>query len=478
MVQRLYRFAAARQRQIAGSPVLVVFASASHSCLAMIGSDGRGRLDFIFTAIFLALVLAIGGARDRYPLLEMMVELAALAMLLYFCWTRGLPRWRIGNRFPLVILCLMLALPLLQLVPLPPGIWTALPGRELAARITAIAGLDGIWRPLSLDPEATRRSLLFLLPGVAMFVVVGLFLPASDRPRLLWIVLGFAFFGVFLGGVQLASGDGSGVTPFRSQHTGYAVGLFVNRNQHATFLLVAMLMAGSLGGTLRRLRAARMLIAGAILLLAVGVVATTSRTGTATIPFALVVSLLLLFHDRMNWRVAGAGAVGLLVIGVLITQSQVVDQTLARYGRLDDARFLYWRDVLWALPQYWPAGTGIGTFDPIYRAAESLENVGPYYVNHAHNDYLELALTGGLPALIIFALFVVFLLVAMWRIARGGVTRSERMVGLGALAGITVILAHSYVEYPLRTLTLEVLFGLLCGLLLPPAEEEAKPDVG
>jgi O-antigen ligase len=426
----------------------------------------RERRDFLFTALFLALTLAIGGARDRYPVPEMVVELAALGLLVYFGWTRGLPRWRAGTRLPLVILGLVLLLPLLQLVPLPPWLWTSLPGRELATRITVLAGLDGIWRPLSLDPEATWRSFLFLLPGVAIFVAVGFCLPVAGRAKLVWIVIAFGLFGVMLGALQLASSDGSGVTPFRSSHTGYSVGLFVNRNQHATFLLIAMVLTGAMGSAVGNVRYARSVSAALILLLAVGVVATISRTGAATVPLALAIALGLLFHDRMTWKSVAAGAAGLALLTLIALQNAVIWRTLARYSNLDDARFRYWQDTLWALPQYWPAGTGFGTFATIYKTAESLENVGPNYVNQAHNDYIELALTGGLPALLVLALFFSFLVVAARKSVIVESDGRARILAIGALAGIAVILIHSGIEYPLRTLSLEALFGLLCGLLV------------
>src|SRR5690606_4034235 len=68
------------------------------------------------------------------------------------------------------ILAAIAALPLLQLIPLPPGLWTALPGRSEPALALELAGIAPGWTPLSLVPERTWRSFLALLPPAATFL--------------------------------------------------------------------------------------------------------------------------------------------------------------------------------------------------------------------------------------------------------------------------------------------------------------------
>ena len=45
---------------------------------------------------------------------------------------------------------------------------------------------------------------------------------------------------------------------------------------------------------------------------------------------------------------------------------------------------------------YSPLGSGLGTFEDIYRTQERPETVTNAFLNHAHNDYLELWLETGL----------------------------------------------------------------------------------
>ena len=68
-----------------------------------------------------------------------------------------------------------------------------------------------------------------------------------------------------------------------------------------------------------------------------------------------------------------------------------------------------------------PFGSGFGTFTPIYEqfAPRTLlmENC---YVNHAHNDWLELWLTGGIPAIVLAVGFLAWLVASIFRLWKSG----------------------------------------------------------
>src|SRR3546814_17788482 len=72
-----------------------------------------------------------------------------------------------GPVFWLVLATMLLVL--LQLVPLPPGLWTALPGREflLSAPLS-----QETWRPWSLTPSTTINAASSLIvPVVTLYLV-------------------------------------------------------------------------------------------------------------------------------------------------------------------------------------------------------------------------------------------------------------------------------------------------------------------
>ena len=67
-----------------------------------------------------------------------------------------------------------------------------------------------------------------------------------------------------------------------------------------------------------------------------------------------------------------------------------------------------------------PIGSGLGTFVPVYAMFEKPEDASPTYVNHAHNDILEVWLETGVLGLVLMGLFVVWLVrrsVEIWRSA-------------------------------------------------------------
>ena len=95
------------------------------------------NMTFVATAGLLALALAVGGAGENFPLLEMILDLAALGVGGVLIWTGSRERLTTLARCALALMAAVVLLPLLQLVPLPPGVWHALPGRELPAQIDA-----------------------------------------------------------------------------------------------------------------------------------------------------------------------------------------------------------------------------------------------------------------------------------------------------------------------------------------------------
>ena len=121
--------------------------------------------------------------------------------------------------------------------------------------------------------------------------------------------------------------------------------------------------------------------------------------------------------------------------------------------------------MLSAAQGYLPLGSGVGSFEVVYGGVEPLTQVSPIFFNHAHNDYLELWLETGLAGAALFALFASWL---AWRSVR--IWRRRIAAGGGSLAAactllIGLLLAHSAVDYPLRTQTLAVLFAFACATI-------------
>jgi O-antigen ligase len=280
---------------------------------------------------------------------------------------------------------------------------------------------------------------------------------------------------LMLGLLQMAAGPTSHLRPYQRTNAEYGVGFFANRNHQAALLLTALPLAAHFIGARRRPGAnwtlPPILFGAAVALVAaVGVVAAGSRAGLLLlIPGALAAFFIAARAEHLQLRWVGLGAV---ILGVVVAGALVVDpggglHNLAKPVS-EDQRAQVAPDIARAAMHYGPVGTGLGSFDPVYRSVEPVTAASTTFLNHAHDDYLELWLETGVVGAILLVAFLYWFGRASWR----AWISERKLVGASlARAGSTVaglLLLHSAVDYPLRTTALAALFGLACGLLIPP----------
>ena len=130
---------------------------------------------------------------------------------------------------------------------------------------------------------------------------------------------------------------------------------------------------------------------------------------------------------------------------------------------LEDLRLQYVRHGWEAVKAYLPWGSGAGSFRWTYAPFEPVTDMSETYALHAHNDLLELALELGLSGMGL-ALCLLFILAAMG-IARHELGGRLHLPQFVMAVAVAVPLAHSLVDYPLRTLAVLVLStGLVAAL--------------
>ena len=285
---------------------------------ALLSHDRAIAAAFLFALLLVFVSVAIGGASQANALCQMTVELASLPLFfagLYLCITRGVPK---GSAFALVIMACVLALPLIQLVPLPFEFWTRLPGRAIEMEILKTAHLGRQALPLSLTPDATWRAFLALIPPASMFLGA---LHLSDEQRRAmagcWLVLAFA--SLVLGGLQMMGGEDSPLYLYSITNAGSPVGFFSNRNHEAAFLNcmipVAVLFASKLKNGWRDPAVLGGVLALAYLPLAmVGIATTLSRAGVFLLGAALLSGVAVAMRGGLRGKgTAIASGAGLLL---------------------------------------------------------------------------------------------------------------------------------------------------------------------
>jgi O-antigen ligase len=422
-------------------------------------------------AALLGFALVLGGGSLRFPLTRMIVEIAAAGVLLWYAlrgWRAPVDRWSAGV---IVLLLAMMAVPLIQLIPLPPSIWTALPGRETAAAVIEAAGLAPRWMPISLQPDATRLAAAYLIPPITMFVVT---LHATPAQRVLygWVIVALALAGALLGLLQTAGQEGFYI--YNVGRYTAATGFFANKNHHADLLLVAILLAAGLtaaGGALGVRSPPRLVTAGVIAILVLAVPAANSRMGLLLLPVALLPAALLLtppgYYRRLRARDAGIAAAVLAGLVAVAATSGVVARLLDRFSNDPDSRTTFWPDVINAIAHYQPVGSGLGSFIKIFQRHESMSTLHFTYVFHAHNDVMEIALEAGWAGVALIVAAVALWLAGSWRVLRRAAWGAFTPVHVACVLGIAILLAHSLVDYPLRTLALACVVAFLAACLAP-----------
>lgn len=443
----------------------------------------------IVTGAFLVFVAVtmLGGGSARVDVAAVMpVRLAAvglIAAVLLLAPAERLARARAAMVF--VGLCALLVA--LQLVPLPPAIWSALPGRARYA-FDVQAGFGSVWRPLSLTPDLTVNTLLALLPATAAALWMRI-AGQSTRPMVLLVVIACGLLSAVLGLLQLGAGPGTPLRYYAITNPDSAVGLFANRNHNAMLLAIvipALACWAGLGG--REMRETGVIkswiaLGAAIFLLAMAAM-TGSRGGLVLAVATSAIGALLYWQLLSGWRapkrvrtggaaarwlpVAGA-ALALVLAGVLSRTAAFA--RLLQTDPLDEQRGAWLAPLTEMFRAFFPVGAGFGSFDSIFRGFEPFEMLQTTYLNAAHNDLLQLAIEGGVGGLALLGLFLCWWgmrVFATWRAPLAG--EGAAFARLGSVMTGTMMVASLF-DYPLRTPIHAVVFAIACGWLWYASED-------
>ncbi len=371
----------------------------------------------------------------------------------------GLPfQWR-KVRPVALLLTGAIVLVALQLVPLPPFIWTALPGRDLFVEAAAAMGQPQPWRPLSLSPGATWNALGSLIVPVAALALAANLDTQRHWRILAWLIV-LVMAGAMLGMLQFSGARYD--NPLTNDIRGLVSGSFANRNHFALFVAIGCLLipawafhedrnvrwkvlaaTGVLAVMVLLLLAigSRMgMVVGVLgLMLGAGAVQGSIRRASRQLPAKMIALLAL-------------SAAALVVLGVVLSISLDRAVSLDRALSLEASEDLRARFVPVTLDlavRYFPAGSGFGAFDPVFRAGEPDDLLQITYANHAHNDWAELALDGGLLGILLGIAAIVWWLRASYRAWRN--TASGNTLPRLGSAMILLVMVASLTDYPART---------------------------
>lgn len=418
--------------------------------------------------LLVIVMIGAGGTSIAYPMMRTLSGLCG-AMALAAAVTSRSSRWTRPGPADWIVAG-MVILFLVQLIPLPPAIWTRLPGHALIAAIDREVFGQPLWRSLSIDSEATWQSFAFLIPFLGSYLAYRSGSTQRRAALMRGVAIGFAI-AVAMGLLQAAGLDGLHPYPIEADNQ-YGNGFFTNHNHQATFVLMAgLLLASHPAMPGKGLLDARVM--GLALSAGLATLASGSRAG-----FALLMLTALAFgaawfvtRERPAGSVASSrrplilalGGSGILAAAIAALVISADRFALGRGALLDDPRFEIIPVAWQAIWQFWPFGSGFGTFQTPYWQVEPIEALRILDINHAHNDLIEAAIEGGAFALALILALILRIAVLTGRALRTKGPQAMRTAATGL--ALMVPLVHSLVDYPLRAMAVAVLFAMALAKL-------------
>ncbi|WP_298674245.1 O-antigen ligase [uncultured Sphingomonas sp.] len=431
----------------------------------------------MLAACLLAVILALAGGASRADAAsQIVVRSAAVLAIACALGMRGSLFTARQLRPAFWMMMALAALIAAQLTPLPPDLWLSLPGRAHYAEAATMLGQPQPWRPLNLTPDLGWNALLALLPCAAVlaFVAVARGKEARIGPTLVMVV---AVSSALLGIAQLAGGPESVLRYYSDTSIGSPTGFFTNRNHQAMMLACALPIiaywATDREIALDRVKARRLtaFLSGLVLMLVIA--ASGSRAGLVLgVIGALIAGTIIwpTFRYRQSYmRIAVVAGTMLLIIGVALALYHF--DRLPSVNRLlavdddQDMRLKWLGPAMHIIRDFFPWGTGFGSFDSIFRQYEPLELLRFTYANQLHNEFVQLVLEAGLPGLVLEAAFAAGYAVQCTRIVRAPASR-DRVLALVGIAVTAMLVAGSIFDYPLRTPLLSGVFVLAVSWML------------
>lgn len=450
----------------------------------------RNHAFHLMLGIFLTSLIFFGGSSRYDRVVQVPVRLIAVGVLIWATF-RSADAAPYAIRFPVILLGGAILLVSLQLIPLPPFIWTALPGRLDFAGVAALAGFAQPWRPLALVPDLAFNALASLtVPAATMYALSVSTIAKNDRINI--ILLSIVCFSLIIGMLQIVLGSGVITGIYMTGEAPDASGIFANRNHQGLLLAIGFpLLFGwkdlRHGGG----RGASARWAGGIFLavLVIIVIATGSRAGALLSLLGLLGGLAVFwswFRRHRNARRASRtiilGVVALVAaltsVALVFGRAEAIDRIFsvdpAGDKRIQAIPVLF--DMLWA---YFPVGSGFGSFDLAFRKAEPFALLDGTYFNQAHNDLIQVIIEGGASGLLLMLAALGWLALATVRLWRDGGTRGEIVQGRAASVALLLMLIASTVDYPLRTPIMMAIACMLTFLMAIGLDSlgEDTPDV-
>jgi O-antigen ligase len=326
-----------------------------------------------------------------------------------------------------------------------------------------------VFRRTAYPHDTISLALLYFSYAMLCFLTGQVLLRGSQARSLAFI---FSLYGAAVAGFALLQGISSNGRLYwirLPRMGGWIYGPYVNHNHYAG--LMEMLVPIPLVLSLTKLASSKSrAAAAAVAAVMVGTIFLSgSRGGMIAIVTELAILAILLIKQKRGLPIAlGIGAFLVLVVGLLTwiggaelsnriatvgSSHSEITGDLRRYINHDGLRMFVKRPVL---------GWGLGTFPVVYPRFRTFYT--NFFVNEAHNDYLQLLVEMGLLGFGTMIWFLVTLYARAIKKIGNWTAEVSGAVALACVLGLSGILVHSAVDFNLQIPANAALFYVLCTI--------------
>lgn len=460
--------------------------------------------------ILILIVLSPWAFGCVHPFFRYLLTSGVCAVLLL--WAAELlvaPNPKLITRFQLPLLGLI-GIVGLQVLPLGPVVETLSPGtakwrqamypesiEQLADDSpAAIPDMTARTRVSVYPAETMRRGYWLVLMALLFTRVQDLANPRTLR-RLCYVCLINGSILAYFSVIQHFTSE-TGKIFWTFQSMGAAFGPFINRNHFAFYTNICFGLALGLVGSRQMATKSSATLESlveslndlvslwmiSVLVFMLGaVILCSSRSGLISLIGSSLITAVFIaatgtFRDGWKWF-ALAGAI--FAVAATVQMWLGFDFVESRYASTLDNRTQLWLPLLNLIPQFPVIGSGLGTLPFVEPTTRPLIEARDYYLEYAHNEYLQLAIETGILGLLCGCLLIGLLASKIARRIRK--SRHNAWLYVGLLFSLTSVALHSFTEFgvaiPAIAFLTAVVFGHIAGVgRAPKKATESNGAVG
>ncbi|PCH49496.1 MAG: hypothetical protein COC17_08425, partial [Hyphomicrobiales bacterium] len=335
---------------------------------------------FYYSGLIILIALVFGGGTTQGLWTDHILQILLIPAL--FMGIANINNSRF-SKAAIYFLILLLALFILQFLPI---------SREIIIHNSQIIIESTLF---SFAPQKSLEAVLYAVSILGFSLYLSRFKDEELSRLIRFFMIGLAV-NLILGAFQLSFSGKTEIEGFLPYTIRSAT--FANENHFSTLGFATLPLFAY--HYLVRVKAPTIFI-GISAIISFVLFAVGSRAGMA---MTLAVSATCLFWfmlDKMNTKLKVIILISLLIIILTLAYFVIGIPDFDGIKRFD-----FIRNTFAAFKDNYLFGTGLGSFIEIYPSYEPLFETHQYYINHTHNDYVELLLETGLLGAFLFLIFV------------------------------------------------------------------------